>query len=163
MAAYLPILILFVLAQLFVFGSILASTVLGPRRRETAAKIGPYECGIVPDKEPAERFPVRFYLVAMIFIIFDIEIIFLYPWAVRYNALGMFGLVEMVLFSVAVVVAFTYLISNGALDWAPMNRLRRLEARGSRMSDDRTTASTIRKVARPAAITPAGSTEETAA
>lgn len=164
MAAYLPILILFVFAQLFVFGSILASTVLGPRRRETAAKIGPYECGIVPDKEPAERFPVRFYLVAMIFIIFDIEIIFLYPWAVRYNALGTFGLFEMVLFSVSVVVAFTYLISNGALDWAPMNRLRRLEAAGSRVSGERTSASTIRKVARPAAIaTPAGPPEETAA
>ena len=163
MAAYLPILILFVLAQLFVFGSILASTVLGPSRRESAAKIGPYECGIVPDKEPAERFPVRFYLVAMIFIIFDIEIIFLYPWAVRYNALGVFGLVEMILFSVAVVVAFTYLISNGALDWAPMNRLRRLEARGGTVSDGRTTASTIRKVARPTSIAPAGSPEETAA
>lgn len=163
MAAYLPILILFVFAQLFVFGSIVASTVLGPRRRENAAKIGPYECGIVPDKEPAERFPVRFYLVAMIFIIFDIEIIFLYPWAVRYNALGMFGLVEMVLFSVAVVVAFTYLISNGALDWAPMNRLRRLEARGGQVSTDRTAATTIRKVGRPVALAPAASTEETAA
>ncbi len=162
MAAYLPIVILFVLAQLFVFGSIVASTVLGPRRRVNAAKTGPYECGIVPDKEPAERFPVRFYLVAMIFIIFDIEIIFLYPWAVRFNALGMFGLVEMVIFSIAVVVAFTYLISNGALDWAPMNRLRRLEASGSRISGERTTSSTIRKVSRPVGAA-AGSPEETAA
>jgi NADH-quinone oxidoreductase subunit A len=155
MAAYLPIVILFVLAFVFVFGSIVASTVLGPRRRETAAKIGPYECGIVPDKEPAERFPVRFYLVAMIFIIFDIEIIFLYPWAVRFGALGVFGLVEMIVFSVAVIVAFTYLISNGALDWAPINRLRRLEVTASRALDaraDRTTASTIRKVSRPAPV-----------
>lgn len=149
MAAYLPILILLVLAQIFVFGSILASTVLGPKRRETAAKIGPYECGIVPEKEPSERFPVRFYLVAMIFIVFDIEIIFLYPWAVRFGALGMFGLVEMVVFSVAVVVAFVYLISNGALDWAPVNRLRRLEAATGRVLDARTSASTIRKVSRP--------------
>ena len=162
MAAYLPILILFVLAQLFVFGSIVASTVLGPRRRETAAKTGPYECGIVPDKEPAERFPVRFYLVAMIFIIFDIEIIFLYPWAVRFNALGMFGLVEMVIFSIAVVVAFAYLISNGALDWAPMNRLRRLEASAGKISGGRTTSSTIRKVSRPVDAG-VGSPEETAA
>lgn len=162
MAAYLPIVILFVLAQLFVFGSIVASTVLGPRRRESAAKTGPYECGIVPDQEPAERFPVRFYLVAMIFIIFDIEIIFLYPWAVRFNALGMFGLVEMVIFSIAVVVAFTYLISNGALDWAPMNRLRRLEASTGRILGDRTTSSTIRKVSRPVGAA-VGSPEETAA
>ncbi len=162
MAAYLPIVILFVLAQLFVFGSIVASTVLGPRRRVNSAKTGPYECGIVPDKEPAERFPVRFYLVAMIFIIFDIEIIFLYPWAVRFNALGMFGLVEMVIFSIAVVVAFTYLISNGALDWAPMNRLRRLEASAGKGSGDRTTSSTIRKVSRPAGAA-VGSPEETAA
>ncbi len=150
MAAYLPIVILLVLAQVFVFGSILASTVLGPKRRENAAKIAPYECGIVPDKEPSERFPVRFYLVAMIFIVFDIEIIFLYPWAVRFSALGMFGLVEMVLFSVAVVVAFVYLISNGALDWAPMNRLRRLEVAAGTMLDARTSATTIRKVSRPA-------------
>lgn len=149
MAAYLPIVFLLVLAQVFVFGSILASTVLGPRRRETAAKIGPYECGIVPDKEPSERFPVRFYLVAMIFIVFDIEIIFLYPWAVRFGALGMFGLVEMVVFSIAVVVAFVYLISNGALDWAPVNRLRRLEAATGKVLDARTSASTIRKVGRP--------------
>ncbi len=163
MAAYLPILILFVLAQLFVFGSIVASTVLGPRRRESAAKTGPYECGIVPDQEPAERFPVRFYLVAMIFIIFDIEIIFLYPWAVRFNALGLFGLVEMVIFSIAVVVAFTYLISNGALDWAPMNRLRRLEASAGRASSGRTTSSTIRKVARPATAAASAPPEETAA
>ena len=162
MAAYLPIVLLFVLALVFVFGSIVASTVLGPRRRVNAAKTGPYECGIVPDREPAERFPVRFYLVAMIFIIFDIEIIFLYPWAVRFNALGTFGLVEMVIFSIAVVVAFTYLISNGALDWAPMNRLRRLEASSGRTSGDRTTSSTIRKVSRPVGA-PAGPPEETAA
>ena len=162
MAAYLPIVLLFVLALLFVFGSIVASTVLGPRRRESAAKTGPYECGIVPDQEPAERFPVRFYLVAMIFIIFDIEIIFLYPWAVRFNALGTFGLLEMVVFSIAVVVAFTYLISNGALDWAPMNRLRRLEASGGRVSGDRTTSSTIRKVSRPVGAA-VGPPEETAA
>jgi NADH-quinone oxidoreductase subunit A len=152
MAAYLPIVLVFGLAQLFVFGSIVASTLLGPKRRESAAKIAPYECGIIPDHEPSERFPVRFYLVAMIFIIFDIEIIFLYPWAVRFNALGVFGLVEMVIFSVAVVVAFVYLISNGALDWAPMSRLRRLETRLGTTVTARTTASTIRKVSRPEPI-----------
>ena len=127
MADYLPIAVLFVIATLFVALSFVASGVLGPRRREFAAKTGPYECGIITDAEPAERFPVRFYLVAMIFIIFDIEIIFLYPWAVVSDRLGLFGLVEMVLFTVAVVIALAYLLSNGALDWGPVAKLRGLE------------------------------------
>lgn len=146
MADYLPILLLFVVATLFVFGSFVASALLGPKRRETAAKIGPYECGIVPEHEPADRFPVKFYLVAMIFIIFDIEVIFLYPWAVTFNQLGLFGLIEMVLFSSAVVVAFVYLISNGALDWGPVANLRTFE---NALSEGRSTASTIRRVGRP--------------
>ena len=90
------------------------------------AKRSPYECGIVPGRETLERFPVRFYLIAMIFIVFDIEIIFLYPWAVIYRDLGAFGLVEVLLFAVAVFVSFTYLLANGALDWGPAKRLRRL-------------------------------------
>ena len=146
MADYLPIVVLMVIATAFVFGSFVASSKLGPKRRETAAKIGPYECGIVPENEPAERFPVKFYLIAMIFIIFDIEIIFLYPWAVIFNQLGTFGLVEMVLFSLAVVAAFVYLISNGALDWGPAARLTTI----AENIDARTTASTIRRVARVA-------------
>lgn len=159
MADYLPIFLLFVVATLFVFGSFVASAVLGPKRQETAAKIGPYECGIVPEHEPAERFPVRFYLVAMIFIIFDIEIIFLYPWAVQFNRLGLFGLMEMVIFSVAVIVAFVYLISNGALDWGPIARLQDLETKLESRLSDRTTASTIRRVPR---VTPETSSEEAA-
>jgi NADH-quinone oxidoreductase subunit A len=84
---------------------------------------------------------VRFYLVAMIFIIFDIEIIFLYPWAVIFQRdLGVFGLVEMIVFAVAVFVSFVYLISNGALDWGPMRRLRSVDT-------TRTTESTVRRVA----------------
>ena len=118
MVEYLPLLILAVLAVIFAGASFLASGLLAPRR-PNAAKSAPYECGIVPHLEPAERFPVRFYLIAMIFIIFDIEIIFLYPWAVRYDALGLFGLVEMLVFALAVFVSFAYLISNGALDWGP--------------------------------------------
>jgi NADH-quinone oxidoreductase subunit A len=145
MADYLPILILFVLGLLFVGGSIAASTLLGPRMRPTAAKVAPYECGIEEVDTGSERFPVKFYLVAMIFIIFDIEVIFLYPWAVLYGKLGIFGLVEMALFSVAVVVAFTYLIANGALDWAPTKAIRRMEAM---VSEARTSSSTIRRVGR---------------
>ena len=145
-AQYLPLLVLLVLAGLFAGLSFAASALLGPRR-PTAAKSAPYECGIVPDREPAERFPVRFYLVAMIFIIFDIEIIFLYPWAVIYRQLGAFGLWEMVLFAVAVFVSFLYLIGNGALNWGPVKHLlpvgeRSLEAA---RAQDRTSASTVRR------------------
>jgi NADH-quinone oxidoreductase subunit A len=151
MTDYLPIVLLLIVATLFVFGSFLASALLGPKRQESAAKIGPYECGIVPDKEPAQRFPVKFYLVAMIFIIFDIEIIFLYPWAVLFSQLGLFGLVEMILFSLAVVVSFVYLISEGALDWGPIARLRDLEGELSDRlpkAPARSTTDTIRRIPR---------------
>jgi len=103
----------------FSFG---ASRLMAPRR-PTSAKSGPYECGIVPDEEPAERFPVRFYLVAMIFIVIDIEIIFLFPWAVVYRRLGAFGLWEMVAFAAVVFASFVYLLGNGALTWGPPKRI----------------------------------------
>lgn len=143
MADYLPILTLLVLATVFSVLSFLASRLLAPRR-PTAAKSAPYECGIIPDREPVERFPVRFYLVAMIFIIFDIEIIFLYPWAVVSDRLGAYGLAEILLFAAAVFVSFVYLIANGALDWGPVKHLRRLEVR----LGERTTSSTIRRISR---------------
>ena len=92
MDQYLPIFTMLVLGILFCGMSFFASGLLAPKKGSTA-KEAPYECGIVPDREPAERFPVRFYVVAMLFIIFDIEIIFLYPWAVSFGALGTFGLV----------------------------------------------------------------------
>ena len=110
---------MFVLATLFAGLSFVASGLLAPKR-PTSAKSAPYECGIVPTREPAERFPVRFYLVAMIFIVFDIEIVFLYPWAVVFDELALFGLVEMLVFAVVVLLSFAYLISNGALDWGPV-------------------------------------------
>jgi len=121
--AYLPILILLILGLLFAALSFVASTFLAPKKKPTAAKIAPYECGIVPEVEPPSRFPVRFYLVAMIFIIFDIEVVFLYPWAVIFRQLGSFGLVEVVVFAVVVFVAFLFLISNGAFSWGPVVRL----------------------------------------
>src|SRR3954464_7286454 len=119
MAQYLPLLVMLIHAALFAGLSFLASRLMAPQR-PTSAKAAPYECGIVPDREPAERFPVRFYLVAMIFIIFDIEIIFIYPWAVVFRQLGAFGLWEMIIFSVAVFVSFIFLIGNGALNWGPV-------------------------------------------
>ena len=135
MVQYLPVLAMFVLATLFAGLSFLASRLLAPRR-QTDAKLAPYECGIVPDREPAERFPVRFFLVAMIFIIFDIEIIFLFPWAVIFGELGLFGLAEMSVFAVAVFVSFLWLVSRGALDWAPARVSRPLTERLMRTSEN---------------------------
>ncbi len=111
-----------VLATVFAAASFAASSYLAPSR-PTSAKLAPYECGIVPEHEPAERFPVKFYLVAMVFIIYDIELVFLYPWAVIFRQLGIFGLVEMGLFLGAIVVAYAYVLSSGALDWGPARRV----------------------------------------
>ncbi len=140
MAPYLPILIMLVLGALFATGSFVASGLLAPKR-PNLAKSAPYECGIIPRLEPASRFPVRFYLIAMIFIIFDIEIIFLYPFAVVFRQLGTFGLSEMVVFAAVVFVSFVYLISNGALDWGPAKRYELQET-----YPQRTATSTIKRV-----------------
>jgi NADH-quinone oxidoreductase subunit A len=148
MEQYLPIVVLLVVASLFASLSLAASRLLGPRR-PTSAKQAPYECGIVPNQQPPQRFPVRFYLVAMIFVIFDIEIIFIYPWAVMYHQLDTFGLGEMVAFSVAVLVAFLYLISGGALDWGPLKRLSPIDLTVSRYSS---TVASVRRVPRPEAL-----------
>jgi NADH-quinone oxidoreductase subunit A len=150
MGQYLPVVALAILATLFAALSILASKLLAPSA-STIAKRSPYECGIVPGRETLERFPVRFYLIAMIFIVFDIEIIFLYPWAVIYRDLGAFGLVEVLLFAVAVFVSFLYLLANGALDWGPANRARRLS---EMVTAERTSTTTIRRVGLEGRIDP---------
>ncbi len=139
---YLPLLALFVVAAAFAAGSFLASGLFAPRD-PSAAKQEPYECGIVPTKETPERFPVRFFLVAMIFIVFDVEIIFFYPWAIAQGGLGIFGLVLIMVFSFAVFESFVYLIGNGALEWGP---LRHTAAPSGMVSADRTFDSTIRRV-----------------
>ena len=120
---YLPILILGFLGLLFTVFSLVSSSMLAPKKKPTLAKLSPYECGIVPSREPPQRFPVRFYLVSMIFIIFDIEIVFLYPWAVVFHQISTFGLVEVIVFAAVVFVSFLYLISNGALTWGPPKTL----------------------------------------
>jgi len=95
MGQYLPILALTVLAILFALLSLIASRLLAPNR-PSSAKEAPYECGIVPSREPPERFPVSFYVIAMLFIMFDIEIIFAYPYAVSHAALGPYAFFEMI-------------------------------------------------------------------
>jgi NADH-quinone oxidoreductase subunit A len=113
---YLPVVILAALGAAFAVASLAASALLRPHR-PSPAKVAPYECGIVPQGEPAGRFPVKFYVVAMLFIIFDIETIFLFPWAVTFRRLGLFGLVEMAVFIVLVFVAYVYVWQRGGLEW----------------------------------------------
>ena len=143
MAQFLPILALIVLAAVFAGLSLVASALLSPRR-PTAAKNAPYECGIVEHAPPPERFPVRFYLIAMIFVVFDIEIIFLYPFSMVYRELGAFGVGAIVIFAAAVFESFLYVIANGALSWGPARNLRRPSDMS--VSADRTSRSTIRRV-----------------
>ena len=115
--AYLPILLLVILSTAFAVASMYVSSKLSPRQW-TIAKRRPYESGIVPEEvDEKERFPVKFYLVAMLFIVFDIETVFLYPWAVAYDELGLFGLVEMVAFIVALLAAYAYVWKRGGLEW----------------------------------------------
>ena len=135
---YLPIVVLLILAVLFAALSFVASRLLAPRSPNDR-KAAPYECGIIPGRETPERFPVRFYLVAMIFIVFDIEIIFFYPWAIAHGDLGLFGLVAVLIFSAAVFESFGYLIGNGALEWGPLRRVRHA------VSPNRTASSTVRR------------------
>ncbi len=142
MGQYLPVIALLVLAVLFGALSFLASGLLAPRRPSTA-KQAPYECGIVPSREPPERFPVTFYVVAMLFIMFDIEIIFIYPYAVDRRFLGSYAFWEMIAFSVVFFAAFVYMVARGSLDWGPVQRSRRLD---ESVSEARTTTSTIRRV-----------------
>ena len=141
MGQYLPIFAMLVLALVFAGVSRVVSQLMAPRS-PSVAKAAPYECGIVPSKEPPERFPVKFFLVAMIFIVFDIEIIFLFPFATVFRELGGFGIGAIVIFSAAVFESFVYLISKGALDWGPIKRLQRSDS----VSPARTATTTIRRV-----------------
>ncbi len=114
---YVPIVILAIVAGAFAVLSLAASALLRPRKY-VPAKVAPYESGIEPVRLPkSERFPVKFYVVAMLFIIFDIEAIFLFPWAVAFRQLGLFGLVEMVVFVGLVFVAYLYIWQKGGLEW----------------------------------------------
>jgi NADH-quinone oxidoreductase subunit A len=118
MNAYAPILVLGAIAAAFAVGSVVMASLTGPKRYNRA-KLEAYECGIEPTPQPVGggRFPIKYYLTAMLFIVFDIEIVFLYPWAVSFDALGIFGLVEMLLFIATVFVAYAYVWRRGGLEW----------------------------------------------
>lgn len=121
MNAYVPILVLGAIAVAFAVFSVFVASAVGPARRNRA-KLEAYECGIEPMQQPGgraggQRIPVKYYLTAMLFIIFDIEIVFLYPWAVHFDALGVFGLAAMVVFVFNVSVAYVYEWRRGGLSW----------------------------------------------
>jgi NADH-quinone oxidoreductase subunit A len=113
---YLPIFIFFVVAVGFALVTIFLSAIFG-KRKITPQKMIPYECGMDPIGEARKRFSVRFYIIAMLFIIFDIEAVFLYPWAVIFRELKIFGFMEMLVFIAILLVGFVYVWKKGALEW----------------------------------------------
>jgi len=115
-ARYLPLLMHFALAGLLAGVIVVLSRLIG-YRRPTRAKLSPYECGMTPVGDARQRFSVKFYLVAILFILFDVEAIFLYPWAVILRSLKMFGFWEMVVYLGIVLVGFFYIWKKGVLDW----------------------------------------------
>lgn len=116
LSAWAPILIFLILVTAFAVVSVIGSLILG-MRKPTPEKLVPYECGMQPVGTARERFSVKFYLVAMLFLLFDIEAVFLFPWAVVYRELHLFGFFEMVLFIAVVIAGYVYAWKKGALEW----------------------------------------------
>jgi NADH-quinone oxidoreductase subunit A len=142
LSAYLPILLMFIVAFGFAGGNILLSQLVG-QRKQTRTKLMPYECGKDPVGSARERFSVKFYLIAMIFILFDIEVIFLVPWAVVFKTLAamsremrILAYVEMMLFVVLLLVGYIYVVKKGAFDWGERAR-REAEAEARALNDMR--------------------------
>ncbi len=113
---YIPIAILFVVASAIAVLVIVLGTILGPRRK-SFRKQSPYESGMMPIGPGTRRMSIRYYLVAVLFILFDVEVIFFYPWAVNFRALGLFGFVEMLVFVGILLVGYVYIWKKGALEW----------------------------------------------
>ena len=113
---YLPILVLIGIAVAFAIGSVVLSGLIGVKK-PSAVKLAPYECGMPLIGTARERFSIKFYIIAMLFIIFDIEAVFLYPWAVMFKRLGIFGFAEMGVFIIILLVGYIYVWKKGALEW----------------------------------------------
>ncbi|MEE3138122.1 MAG: NADH-quinone oxidoreductase subunit A [Acidobacteriota bacterium] len=114
--AYIPILLFVLVAIGFAIFTLLLSGLLHPERYKKV-KLEPYECGIEPETDARDRYSIRFYLVAMLFVIFDVETVFMFPWAVMMDELALFGLIEMIVFLFILVVGYLYAWRKGALDW----------------------------------------------
>ena len=116
-ARYLPLLVHLLMAMGIAAGMVGLSALLG-WRRPSRVKAEPYECGMTPTGDARGRFSVKFYLVGMLFILFDVEVVFLYPWAVVFRELGMFGFYEMLVYIAVILAGFFYIWKKGVLDWA---------------------------------------------
>lgn len=114
--SYLPVLIFFLVAGAFGFVSLLLGRLVRPQAAYRE-KLLPYECGAPPVSDARQPFPMRYYIIAMLFVLFDIEAVFMYPWAVVFNEIGIYGLVEMVLFILILLVGYVYAWGKGALEW----------------------------------------------
>ena len=114
--SYIPILIFFVVAVLFPVVSLLLARVVRPDN-PNRVKNDAYECGVETGGEPRQRYSIRYYVIAVLFVVFDVETVFLFPWAVKYEALGLFGFVEMVVFLAILVIGYLYAWKKGALEW----------------------------------------------
>ncbi len=120
---YLPILVLLAIATGLAALIVVISIVFGPRKRaENSNKIAPYESGMNAIGPGQRRFPIRFYLIAVLFILFDIEVIFFYPWAVAFRQLGLFGLIQMLVFVGILFAGYVWVWKKGALDWETMDK-----------------------------------------
>jgi NADH-quinone oxidoreductase subunit A len=113
---YIPVLIMVVLAAATAAGMLVATSMIGPKKK-FADKMEPFECGESPIVSPKLRFSVKFYLVALFFVIFDIEAVFVYPWAVLFKDLGVFGFIEMMIFLTILAIGLIYVWRRGALEW----------------------------------------------
>jgi NADH-quinone oxidoreductase subunit A len=113
---YLPIALMFIVAIGFVLTTMLATHLLGPRRK-SAIKLDSFECGIEPQGNSRQPFSVKYFLIAILFVLFDVEVIFMYPWAVNFKEMGMTGFLEMIVFLGLLFTGFIYIIRKGALKW----------------------------------------------
>jgi NADH-quinone oxidoreductase subunit A len=116
-AQYIPVFIFALLAAAFPVVTLIIFRFIRPDVRVVGDKLKPYECGVPPEGDARGRYSVRFYIVAILFVIFDVETIFLFPWAVRYQELGLYGLVTMLVFLGILIVGYIWLYKKGALDW----------------------------------------------
>jgi NADH-quinone oxidoreductase subunit A len=115
--AYIPVMIFAILAAAFPTATLIIFKLIRPDMRAVGDKLKPYECGVPAEGDARGRYSTRFYIVAILFVIFDVETIFLFPWAIRYGALGLYGLVTMFVFLGILVIGYVWLYKKGALDW----------------------------------------------
>ena len=117
LVGYIPVFLFIALAFAFPIVTLLVAKLVRPHTGGRG-KLMPYECGVDPDSDARQRYAIRYYVVAIMFVIFDVETIFLFPWAIIYRQLALFGLVEMLIFLAVLIVGYVWIIKKGALDWA---------------------------------------------